>query len=146
MFADLLSLFLALRSGLCHGPMNQILSDDSCSPDLHEGASWLSPCSRCPPLIGLRWYHSAWLWPQMNSCRNPCIASISLPPPTSPTSLPDVFSSLFLLPFLSPPAVHAQLWSWLQASCGLVQEWREWGNAARVQVSKTGPAYLQGAL
>lgn len=83
----------------------------------------------------------------MNSCRNPCKASVLLPPSTfhllPPTSIPDMFSSSF---FPCLPAVHAQLWSWLQAPRGLVQERRERGNTARVQVSQTRPAYLQGAL
>lgn len=80
-----------------------------------RGASWLSPRSHCPLLIGLRWYHSAWLWPQMNSCRNPLQglnpSAIPLPPPST-SCLPPLFLICFSPSFF--PSVCLQC----TPSCG----------------------------
>lgn len=43
-------------------------------------------------------------------------------------------------------AVHAQLWAWLPAPRGPVQEWRERRHSARIQVFETQSAHLKGTL
>lgn len=83
--------------------------------------------SCCPLLIGLRWYHFACF-----ACMT--ASDLLLHPHVVSTSLAStqIFFSLPLSSFPTLSAVHTQLWSWLQAPCGLVQERGEWGHAARI--------------